>query len=143
MFTVAASAALPDGNGAQTFTQVDHNVVQSGPDHTPCTGDPGTLTTTLNDVFHLTINNTGSWFHGTLTGSVLFVPDDPGLPTYSGQVTNTFGNETNLQNGVFHFASNIEALGSDGSHVPFHGNGVVTLNANGVVTVSFQNFFRD
>ena len=145
--TLAALAALPaaalaDGNGAQTSTQTFQNVVQSGPDQSPCTGDPGTLTTNLNGVFHLTINSSGSWFHGTLTGSLLFVPDDSSLPTYSGQVTNTFGNETNLQNGVFQFASNIEALGSDGSHLQFHGNGVVTLNANGIVTVSFsfENF---
>lgn len=136
-----AAAALADGNGAQTFTQVDKNVVQSGPAANPCTGDPGTLTTTLNDVFHTTINKNGSWFTGTLTGSVLFVPDDPSLPTYTGHVTNWFGDENNLQNGVEHFTSNIEALGSDGSHLKFHGNGVTTLNANGVVTVSFANFF--
>src|SRR5262245_32436622 len=85
MAGLPVAAALADGNGAQTSTQTFHNVVQSGPDHNPCTGDPGILTTNLNGVFQLTINNSGSWFHGTLTGSVLFVPDDPSLPTYSGQ----------------------------------------------------------
>ena len=143
-FTVA-SAALAGGNGAQTFTQVDKNVTQGpSPAGNPCTGVPGNLTVTFNDIFHVTISDTHSGFNGTVTGSALFVPDDPSQPTYTGQFTNVlagFPNEDNLQSATAHFASNIEALGSDGSHLKFHGNGHVTLDANGVVTVSFENFF--
>ena len=139
---VAASAAFADGNGAQTITQLDKNVVQSGPAGNPCTGDPGTLTTTSDDVFHLTINATGGE-EATLaiTGSAVFVPDDAGLPTYTGHFTLFFGNKMNLQNDVEQKTSDIEAVGSDGSHLKEHQNVEVTMNANGVITVAFDNFF--
>jgi hypothetical protein len=139
-----ATTALADGNGAQTFTHVDKNVVQVMPASNPCTGVPGTLTVTFNDIFHVTISDTGFHFGGTITGSALFVPDDPSQPTYTGQFTNVLNahpNEENLQNAVAFFTSDIEALGSDGSHLKFHGNGHTTLNANGVITAQFDNFF--
>ena len=137
-----ASTASAQANGAQTFTQVNKNVVQSGPAGNPCTGDPGTLTTTFDDVFHLTINATGGE-EATLaiTGSAVFVPSDPSLPTYTGHFTLFFGNENNLQNSVEQKTSNIEAIGSDGSHLKEHQNVEVTMNANGVVTVSFDKMF--
>src|SRR5262249_36429060 len=91
VFTVAASAALAGGNGAQTFTQVLKNIVQLGPADNPCTGDPGTLTTTSNSIFHVTTNATGGEEATlTVTGSALLVPDDPSLPTYTGQFVNHF-----------------------------------------------------
>ena len=34
---------------------------------------------------------------------------------------------------------NINALGSDGSHLQFHDNAQATVNANGVVTVDFDH----
>jgi hypothetical protein len=137
-----ASTASAQANGAQTFTQVDKNVVQVMPTSNPCTGVPGTLTVTFNDIFHLTVNETGGE-EATLaiTGSALFVPDDPSQPTYTGQFTLFFGHEINLQNEVERKTSNIEAVGSDGSHLNFHENADVTKNANGVVTVSFDKLF--
>ena len=78
----AASVAAAGGNGAQTFTQIDKNVVQVMTDNAnPCTGDLGTLT--YNDIFHGTMLANGtSWFTGTLTGSLLSVPNDPAGPPY-------------------------------------------------------------
>jgi hypothetical protein len=142
VLAVAASAAFADGNGAQTFTQLQKDIVQSGPAGNPCTGDPGTLTTISSSIFHVTANAAGGE-EATLTveGKAQFVPDDPNLPAYTGQFVNFFGHDINLQNEVEQFTSNIEAVGSDGSHLKFHGNGVVTLNANGVVSVHFTNFF--
>jgi hypothetical protein len=140
--TLAASTAAAGGNGAQTFTQVDKNVVEVDPGNVnPCNGDVGTLRLTYNDVFHSTINKTGSWFTGTLTGSLSFVPDDSSRPSYAGHFTNWFGDENNLQNGVEHSTFNVEATGSDGSHLKFHDNSQATMNANGVITVSFDHMF--
>jgi hypothetical protein len=140
--TLAASTAAAGGNGAQTFTQVDKNVVEVDPGNVnPCNGDVGTLTLTYNDVFHSTINKNGSWFTGTLTGSLSFVPDDSGRPSYAGHFTEWFGDENNLRNGVEHSTFNVEATGSDGSHLKFHDNSQATMNANGVITVSFDHMF--
>ena len=136
-----ANTASAQANGAQTFTQVDKNVVQVMPGRVnPCTGDAGTLTVTFNDIFHVTTRETGSSLTGTMTGSALFVPDDPSRPTYTGEFVNWFDDADNLQSDVEHFTSEIEALGSDGSHLKFHWNGGATLNANGV-TVGFNNLF--
>ena len=140
--TLAASTAAAGGNGAQTFTQVDKNVVEVDPGNVnPCNGDVGTLTLIYNDVFHSTTNKNGSWFTGTLTGSLSFVPDDPSRPSYTDHFTEWFGDENNLQNGVEHSTLNVEATGTDGSHLKFHDNSQATMNANGVITVSFDHMF--
>ena len=133
-----ASTASAQANEAQTITQVG-NGVQIMPTPNPCTRVPGTLTVTFKDIFHLTVNATGGE-EATLaiTGSALFVPDDPNQPTYTGRFTLFFGHEINLQNEVERKTSNIEAVGSDGSRLNFHENADVTMNANGVVTVSFD-----
>jgi hypothetical protein len=140
---VSASVAMAGGNGAQTFTQVDKNVVQVMTENAnPCTGDLGTLTLTYNDVFHGTsLPNGTSWFTGTLTGTLSFVPDDSTKPSYTGHFTNWFGDENNLKNGVEHSTMNVNATGSDGSHLVFHENDQAATNANGVITVSFQHAF--
>jgi len=138
LLALGVPAAFADGNGAQTFTQNDHNVTESVPSANPCTGDTGTLTDTANLVFHGTINNTGSWFTGTAEGTFTFVPDDPAKVTYTGHFVTWFGDENNLQNDVAHSTFNIHATGSDGSTLTFHENAQATMNANGVITVSFD-----
>jgi hypothetical protein len=146
LFTAAAlwslgpSVAFADGNGATTFTQTDHGVTQVMPDVNPCTGEPGTTTQTFNDVFHVTINKTGSWITGTTTGKIQFVPDNPASPTYTGHFQFWFGDENNLQNDVEHDTSNFRVTGSDGSIIAGHNNAQVAMNANGVITVSFDHF---
>jgi hypothetical protein len=140
---VGAVAAQAGGNGAQTFTQIDKNVVEVDPPGTgngnPCSGADGTLTLVYNDIFHGTINTNGSWFTGTLTGRFSFVPVDPSQPSYTGHFTSWFGDENNKQNGVEHSTMNIHhAIGSDGSTLTFHENMQATMNANGVITVSFD-----
>ena len=141
-----AATASAGGNGAQTFTQVDKNVVEVMPPSpdtaNPCSGALGTLTLTYNDVFHGTMLPNGtSWFTGTLTGTLLFIPVDSSNPTYTGHFTNWFGDENNQRNGVEHSTFNVNATGSDGSHLLFHENDQAATNANGVVTVSFQHAF--
>jgi hypothetical protein len=141
---VSASAALAGGNGAQTFTQIDKNVVQVMPENTtPCNGEVGTLTLTYNDVFHGTsLANGTSWFTGTITGTLSFVPDDSTQASYTGHFSQWFGDENNLKNEVSPSTFNVNATGSDGSHLVFHENDQVATNAsaNGF-TVSFTHAF--
>ena len=137
---LGTSTAFAGGNGAITFTQTDHAVTQVSPDFNPCTGEPGTTTQTFNDVFHGTINKNGSWFTGTVTGKIQFVPDNPASPTYTGHFQFWFGDENNLRNGVEHDTSNFRVTGSDGSIIAGHENAQATMNANGVITVSFDKF---
>ena len=69
------------------------------------------------------------------------MPVDSSQPTYRGHFTNWFGDENNKQNGVEHSTFNVNAWGSDGSHLLFHDNAHATMNANGVITVSFDHAF--
>ncbi len=139
MLALGVPAASAGGNGAQTFTQNDHNVTDSVPSANPCTGDTGTLTETYNDIFHGTINKTGSWFTGTVEGKFTFVPDNPAKVTYTGHFATWFGDENNLRNDVEHSTFNVHATGSDGSRLAFHENAQAAMNANGVITVSFDH----
>jgi hypothetical protein len=131
-------AAMADGNGARTFTQHNHHVTDTQRAANPCTGDVGTLHETYNAVFHGTINKNGSWFTGTVTGRFTFVPRNPAAVTYTGHFTSWFGDENNLRNDVEHSTLNIHATGSDGSRLRFHENAQAAMNANGVITVSFD-----
>jgi hypothetical protein len=136
---LGAPAAFAGGNGAVTFTQHDRDVVDVSSDVNPCTGDTGTLTMTYSDVFHGTINKTGSWFTGTLQGTIEFVPDNPAAVTYSGHFAAWFGDENNLRNDVEHSTFNAHLTGTDGTTVGVHDNAQATMNANGVITVSFDH----
>jgi len=131
-------AALAGGNGATTFTQHDHGVTDSFVDVVPCTSIPATITTTYNDVFHGTINKTGSWFTGTLTGTFVATTLTANPVTYTGHFQMWFGDENNNRNDVEHATANIHGTGSDGSRISFHENAQAAMNANGVVTVSFD-----
>jgi hypothetical protein len=139
LLALGAAAANAGGNGATTFTDNQHGVVDVFQDVNPCTGDPGTVSAVENQIFHGTINKTGSWFTGTVEGKFTFVPDDPSKVTYTGHFATWFGDENNLQNDVEHSTFNVNATGSDGSHLQFHDNAQATLNANGTVTVSFDH----
>src|SRR6476660_4065392 len=136
---MGTSAAIAGGSGATTFTDNQHGVVDVFHDMNPCTGDPGTVSAVENQIFHGTINKTGSWFTGTVEGKFTFTPDDPSRVTYTGHFATWFGDENNLRNGVEHSTCNVNATGTDGSHLQFHENAQATLNANGTVTVSFDH----
>jgi hypothetical protein len=142
-FGLASAGVAQAGN--QHFHQVDKNVVEVDPpgsgNGNPCSGADGTLTLVYNDHFNGVINKNGSWFTGTLTGTFSFVPVDPSQPSYTGRFTTWFGDENNKQNGVEHSTLNIHhGVGSDGSILRVHDNAQATMNANGVITVSFDKF---
>lgn len=130
----AATAA-----GATVFTDVEHGVVEVFSDVNPCTGDPGTVSTVANEVFHGTLSSTGSWFTGTVEGQFTFVPNDASKPSYTGHFSTWFGDDNNLRNGTEQSTFTIVGVGSDGSRLRFHDNAVATTNAQGKVTVDLDH----
>lgn len=135
---LATPVALAGGNGATTFTQTDKGATDTFVDVIPCTGAPATITITYNDIFHGTINKTGSWFTGTMSGTVAATTLGLNPITYTGHFTTWFGDENNLKNDVEHSTFNVHLTGSDGSTIAFHDNAQAAMNANGTITVSFD-----
>jgi hypothetical protein len=140
-----AGAALADtgGQGTVSTTQQFRNVPAFS-EHVPnpCTGALGTLTGTIKTgVFHVTSFTTGPefWMTGTDEGVATFTPDDPQGATASGHFTEWFGESFNNKNDVQHFTSTFSLKGSDGSHIVVHETAHFSINANGVITVSFDN----
>jgi hypothetical protein len=139
LWGVSQTSVHAAGAGAVTFTQTDHNLVQVIPDNqNPCTGVYGTLTLTMNDVFHVTtLANGTDWATGTSTGTLTFVPYDSSQPSYTGHFTQWFGQNDNLMNGNGTFTFSVHATGSDGSTLLYHEVAHFSVSATGV-TVSFD-----
>lgn len=130
LFPVSSAFA----EGAVTFTETFHNVTESFSDVNPCTGDPGTVTITYNGVVHVTLLPNGtSHFTITQTGDVVFVPDDPSLPTYTGRFTGWAGFNSNNKNGAGTFTFTVHLTGSDGSTLKFHITEHFSVSASGIV----------
>jgi hypothetical protein len=96
LLLIGATSATAGGNGATSFTDNEHGVVDVLHDVNPCTGDPGTINALENQIFNGTIAKTGSWFTGTVEGQFTFTPDDASKPSYTGHFTTWFGDENNL-----------------------------------------------
>jgi hypothetical protein len=144
LLALASAGAYAGGNGATTFTDTQQGVVMVVDFVNPCTGDPGVVTAVENQVFHGTLNKNGShgsWMTGNIEGKATFVPTDPSRVTYTGHFSATFGDQISQGDGVEHSTFNINASGSDGSHLVFHENAKAVLNADGTVTVSFDHLF--
>ena len=127
-----ASSAFAEG--AVTFTETFHNVTESFPEVSSCTGDPGTVTITYNGVVHVTLLPNGtSHFTATQTGDVVFVPDDPSLPTYTGHFAIWGGFNSNNKNTAGTVTFTVHLTGSDGSKQTFHVTEHFNVSASGVV----------
>lgn len=131
-FAGVGSAA---GAGAVTYTQTDKNLVQTFSGDIPC-GGPATITTTSNDVFHVTFLTAGIgagtfWATGTSEGSVVAVATS-GV-TYTGHFADWFGDNNNLRNGNQDFNLNVTLSGSDGSVISGHLVVHFSVSATGVV----------
>jgi hypothetical protein len=105
----------------------------------PCSGAPGTLTIVLSGVMHVTDLGNGTVHRTTTTtGTVAFVPKDPGQASFSGHLAESDSEITNPRNAVDTNAENVVVHGSDGSlgkqHILIHH----TVNANGTVTSSIE-----
>ena len=91
----------------------------------------GTITQTVNGVFHITINKAGdSWDTSTMTGPFTLVPDDPSIPTYTGHTTAWFGDSFNNQNLVMHFTINAHATAPNAPPFDFHEVGHFSVSAD-------------
>ena len=143
---LVGGTALADagGQGTVSTTQQFRNVpLFSAQVMNPCTGALGTLTgTAATAVFHVTSFTTGPefWMTGTDEGTATFTPDDPQGVSASGHFAEWFGESFNNKNDVQHDTSMFNLKGSDGSHIVVHSVDHFSINANGVVTVSFSNF---
>ena len=144
LLTVGAALAAPGGRGTMTETQQFRNIALFPPQSmtNPCTGATGTLTAIAKTaIFHMTTFTTGPehWFTGTDEGTVSFTPDDPDGVSASGHYAEWFGEALNNKNLVQHYTSTFRLTGTDGSHIVVHETTHFSLNANGVITATFDN----
>jgi hypothetical protein len=141
----SATATLADagGQGTVSITQHANNVTLfSFPIANPCdASDTGTLTAVAaNEVFHVTFFTTGPefWVTGTDEGTVTFTPDNPSGVSASGHFSSWFGESFNNRNDVQSGTNTFVLTTSDGSHMVMHETSHTTINAQGVVTVTFD-----
>ena len=142
---LTTGVALADAGGRGTVTatvQYRDTLLFSQPTTNPCTGASGTITGTAHTGFeHVTYFTTGPelWSTSTAEGMATFTPDDPQGVSASGHFTEWFGASINNKNVVSSNTSTFRLKGDDGSHIVVHEVIHVGTNANGVVTVSFDN----
>ena len=137
--TLSAALLAPAAAFATETTTIHFSGTDSRAEANLCSGASGTLTIVFSGVVHTTDLEYGTvHMTGTTTGTVTFVPDDPSQPSYSGHLTERFGQNVNSSNSTITIADNIVLHGSDGSlgkqHILFH----LTVNANGTVTSSID-----
>jgi hypothetical protein len=137
----SAQLVFAGGNGAITSTQNDHGLTQTFHVDPICGSPSGTLTATVNDVFHTTTNTAGDfWLTSTQEGWFTIVPDDPSLPNFAGHFATWFGVSINMNNAVQHDITNIFATATDGSGttITIHSVDHLSMSATGHIT-SFMN----
>jgi hypothetical protein len=133
----SAPAVLAGGNGAVTLTQNDHGLTQTFHVDPICGSPSGTLTATVNDVFHTTTNKAGDfWLTSTQEGWFTIVPDDSSLPNFAGHFATWFGVSINKNNAVQHDITNIFATATDGSGttITIHSVDHLSMSATGHIT---------
>ncbi len=142
LLTTGVALADAGGQGTVTTTQQFRGLVFSHATTNPCTGASGTLTASVRTgVFHVTSFTTGEfWMTGTDEGTATFTPDDPAGVSASGHYAEWFGESFNNKNDVQHDTSTFNLRGTDGSHIVAQAVDHFSINANGVVTVTFSNF---
>jgi hypothetical protein len=130
--------AAPTSAAASSTTQTVHQFTETFATPNPCTGDLGTVTTTSNGVFHMSVDATGgTHITGTMTGTFEFVPDDATLPTFTGRFTNWFGGNVGANGQGFWSTFSLTGYGSDGSVIHF--NGVMQFHlSNGEIHAEFS-----
>jgi hypothetical protein len=137
--TLSAALLAPAAAFATETTTIHFSGTESRAEANLCSGASGTLTIVFSGVVHTTDLEYGTvHMTGTTTGTVTFVPDDARQPSFTGNLTERFGQNVNSRNSTITIAENIVLHGSDGSlgkgHILFH----LTVNANGTVTSSID-----
>jgi hypothetical protein len=137
--TLSAALLAPAAAFATETTTIHFSGTESRAEANLCSGASGTLTIVFSGVVHTTDLEYGTvHMTGTTTGTVTFVPDDASQPSFTGNLTERFGQNVNSRNSTITIADNIVLHGSDGSlgkqHILLH----LTVNANGTVTSSID-----
>jgi hypothetical protein len=140
MLVLAGPALAAPGGAGHTVTETDNfHGVQYTTDINPCTGNTIDLTQVSNVVDHVTYFPGGDevWATFTEEDKVTGVDEGTGV-VYTGH--STFWGNFNLNNRNTNdtFTGSIHVTGSDGSSISYHEVMHETLNANGVLTVSFD-----
>jgi hypothetical protein len=143
LLTTGAALAAPGGRGTETSTQQFRDFPLFNQAITnPCTGEPGMLDAIAKTgVFHTTsfAVGTGFWLTTTAQGTVTFTPADPNGVSASGHFAEWHGVSINNRNEVVTDTSTFQLWGTDGSHIAVHEVVHLGANANGLVTVTFDN----
>jgi hypothetical protein len=137
--TLAAALLAPAAASAAETQTIHFRDTVRRAERNPCSGAPGILTVRLSGVMHITDLGDGTVHRTTtMTGTVAFVPDDPGQASFSGHLAESLSEITNPRNAIDTNAENVVVHGSDGSlgkqHILTH----TTVNANGTVTSSIE-----
>src|SRR6476661_4608346 len=139
MVLAGTALAAPGGTG-HTVTQTDNfHGVQTTTDINPCTGNTIDLTQVSNVVDHVTYFTGGDevWATFTEEDKVTGVDEGTGV-VYTGHSTFWGNFNLNERNSNDTFTGSIHVTGSDGSTISYHEVMHETLNANDVLTVSFD-----
>jgi hypothetical protein len=133
-----SSFAAAGGTGhTVSMTEHQHGTFTDDEATNPCTGAPGIATFVGNSVDHVTYFPAGDevWATFTETGKVTVTWDGV---TYTGHAT-AWGNfNMNEKNSNSTFTLTIRVFAPDGSSVTGHETTHFGLNANGVVTATFD-----
>ena len=137
--TLSAALVAPAAASAAQTETIHFSGTDSRASANLCSGVPGTLTIVFSGVLHTTgLADGTSHVTGTMTGTVTFIPDDPSQPSYTGHLTEWFGENLNSSNSTSTVADNIVLHGSDGSlgmqHILMH----LTVNPDGTVASSID-----
>ena len=138
--TLAVGLIAPAAASAAEAETIHFSGTDSRASANLCSGAPGTLTIVFSGVLHTTeLADDISHQTSTMTGTVTFVPDDPGQPSYTGHLTEWFGvNQDSSNATTTTVANNIVLHGSDGSLGKLHILVHLTVNANATVTSSID-----
>jgi len=124
LFTVTSLltlAATPAAAGPATTDTIHFkDLVETFVDVDPCSGAPGTVTTTSNGVFHTTVKD--GTLHTTFTqaGTFVFTPAAPGGLSATGHFAIWGGFNVNNQNVAGTFTFNVVGTRSDGARFSGH-----------------------
>lgn len=134
---LAIGLAIPL-TAAFATTETEHQATETSHDFNPCTGEPGTLTVTYNEVDHISSGNNGG-DHGTFTQTGTFTFEQDNGLTYTGHFTvwggfnsNSGGTEADT------FTLSLHATGSDGSTLRANLVSHETINPADIITSQFD-----
>jgi hypothetical protein len=137
-----AATSRADSPYTVNITLQAHKAIESDPgflvDASPCFVTIADVTEVFNGEIHVLaagVDDQGNLvpplqFEKTVEESLLIVPDDPTLPTYTGHSTVHVTNFENSPNAGF--TNTIILRGTNGSHLLFHENVHILVKANGI-----------